>query len=63
MVANRRHISENNTHMSIMRNQLRIITINYIMDFGGEIKKFTKIIGKFHGSRKQKKVNHESQGK
>ena len=35
MVANRRHISENNKHMSIMRNQLRIITINDIWIGGG----------------------------
>ena len=60
MVADRRHNSENNKPISIMSNQLRIITIND-MDFflgGGDIGKFTKIIGKIG-----KEVNHESQGK
>ena len=60
MVANRRHISENNKPMSIMRNQLRIITINDIWILGG---KFTKIIGKIHGSRKKKRGQSRITGK
>ena len=54
MVSDRGHISENNKPISIMSNQLRVITIND-MDFGGKIGKFTKIIGKIHGSRKKKR--------
>ena len=62
MVADRRHISKNNKPISIMSNQLRIKAIND-MDFGGNIGKFTKIIGKFTVHGKRKEVNHESQGK
>ena len=45
-----------------MSNQLRIITIND-MDFGGKIGKFTKIIGKIHGSRKKKRGQSRITGK
>ena len=62
MVADRRHISENHKPISIMSNQLRIITIND-MDFGGKIGKFTKIIGKIHGSRKKKRGQSRITGK
>ena len=63
MVANRRHISETNKPMSIMRNQLRIITINDMDLGGGGIGKFTKIIGKIHGSRKKKRGQSRITGK
>ena len=59
MVADRRHISENNKSISLMSNQLQIITVNeYIyIDIWilGEIGKFTKIICKIHDSRKKKR--------
>ena len=63
MVANRRHISENNKPMSIMRNQLRIIAINDIWILGEKLEKFTKIIGKIHGSRKKKRGQSRITGK
>ena len=62
MVADRRHISENNKPISIMSNQLRIITIND-MDFWAKMGKFTKIIGKIHGSRKKKRGQSRITGK
>ena len=62
MVADRRHISENNKPISIMSNQLRITTIND-MDFWAKMGKFTKIIGKIHGSRKKKRGQSRITGK
>ena len=64
MVANRRHISENNKPMSIMRNHaVTDHSDKWHVDFWGKIGKFTKIIGKIHGSRKKKRGQSRITGK
>ena len=57
MVADRHHISENNKPISIMSNQLRIITIND-MDFGGEIHEDNRQNSRFTEKEKRSITNH-----
>ena len=57
MVADRRHISENNKPISIMSNQLRIITIND-MDFGGKIHEDNRQNSRFTEKEKRSITNH-----